>query len=147
MTGTATLHPHATRPYITLDGEPLSGNERDKVTCHIPEANQLSLMAPQDQRAVINVLGNLPVAPAPAYVTYQLNIYVHATINGETKYYKFQTVDVENEYPTLRNKRDWLQINFQTVSSTTVPVHNADGSITFSNGTLSAPSATPYDVL
>ena len=144
MTGWSTLNnTNPVRPYIVMD-EALATGERDRVICNIPTDNQVTLDGTVGQRAVINVLGNLPVAPAPAYVTYQLNIYFKAVLNGETYYYKFQTNDVENEYPTLRNKRDWLQINFQLVNGNAV--RNADGSIVFPNGTLSAPSATPYTV-
>ena len=147
MTGMATLHPHAARPYITMDGTQ-AANTMDRVICHIPIANQYTLDAPQDQRAVINVLGNLPVAPQDSYVSYQLNVYFKAVISTDegdiTKYYKFETNTVENEYPTLRNKRDWLQINFQLVNAAVT--RNADGSIVFPNGTLSAPADAPYTV-
>lgn len=144
MTGWATLVPHPTRPAITMDNT-LPAGTRDRVICHIPTDNQNILQATQGNQAVINVLGNLPVAPAPAYVTYQVNLYFSAVVNGVTKYYKFQTIDKENDYPTLRNRRDWLQINFQLVNGGAT--RNDDGSITFPNGTLSAPADTPYDVI
>jgi hypothetical protein len=144
MTGWSTLdNTDPTYPFIYMD-ETLANGERDHVICDIPEDNQITLEGTVGQRAVINVLGNLPVAPAPQRVTYQLNIYFKAVLNGTTWYYKFQTNDVRNDYPTLRNKRDWLQINFQLVNGNAT--RNDDGSIVFPNGTLSAPSATPYTV-
>ena len=51
-----------------------------------------------------------------------------------------------NGFWTVPYTRDWLQINFQTISSTTAPVVNGDNSITFANGVLSAPADTPYTV-
>lgn len=154
LTGWSTLNAeNPTEPIIVMDNA-LTAGTRDKVICHIPVANQYTLDAPMDQRAVINVLGNLPIAPTynpntevGTRPTYQLNLYFSAVINGQTYYYKFETVDSRARFPHERNYRDWLQVNFQTVSSTVAPVVNADGSITFSNGTLSAPSATPYEVI
>lgn len=150
LTGWSTLDAtDPTEPIIVMDNA-LAANSRDKVICHIPTDNQYYLDAPQDQRAVINVLGNLPIPPSASRITYQMNLYFTAEINGELKYYKFETIDKTARWPTERNLRDWLKVNFQTVSSTTTPVQNPagypEGSIRFSNGVLYAPSATPYDV-
>ena len=142
LTGTATLLQHPTNPRIVMDNT-LAAGELDQITMHVTNPQVLSpyFSDATGGNAVNNVVGNLPLAPTSGNVTYQLDVYFYAVINGVTKYYKFETVPYFDEYPNLRNRRDEVRVNFHIVGDDPAVV-NADGSITFENGTLSAPSNT-----
>ena len=60
---------------------------------------------------------------------------------GTTYYYMFESVTIRHPFATNRSLRDRISLNFNTIGNT-IPTPNADGSITFGNGTLSAPSTT-----
>ena len=139
MTGTATLNKtDANNPYIEMDGgQWMPAGQLDEVTCHV--TNPQNLIPTAGEQQVLNVVGNLPIAPRAYQPTYQMDIYFEVDINGTTYYYMFQTITAQHEFATNRSRRDWLAVNFQTVGNT-LPTPNADGSIDFANGTLSAPS-------
>ena len=139
LTGTATLNTtDPTDPYIVMDGT-VNAGEMDEIICHV--SNPQNMLPTVGEQAVLNILGNLPIAPYVNRPYYQMDIYFEVDINGTTWYYMFETNTVRHNFATNRSMRDWLAVNFQTVGNDT-PVPAADGSITFSNGVLSAPSAT-----
>lgn len=141
MTGTATLNTtDPTDPYIEMDGGPwMPTGQMDQVICHV--TNPQNVLPTVGEQQVLNVVGNLPIAPYVNHPRYQMDIYFEVDINGTTYYYMFETNTVQHNFATNRSLRDWLAVNFQTVGNT-LPTPNTDGSITFGNGTLSAPSAT-----
>ena len=138
MTGSATLNKtNPNNPYIEMDGgQWMPTGQMDQVVCHV--TNPQNLIPTAGEQAVLNILGNLPIAPYVSRPYYQMDIYFQVEINGTTYYYMFET-DSQHNFATARSLRDWLAVNFQTVGNT-LPTPNADGSITFGNGTLSAPS-------
>ena len=139
MTGSATLNKtNPNNPYIEMDGgQWMPTGQLDQVICHV--TNPQSLIPTAGEQAVLNIIGNLPIAPNVWQPTYQMDIYFQVNINGTTYYYMFETQTSQHNFATARSLRDWLAVNFQTVGNT-LPTPNADGSITFGNGTLSAPS-------
>ena len=139
MTGSATLNKtNPNNPYIEMDGgQWMPVGQLDQVICHV--TNPQSLIPTAGEQAVLNIIGNLPIAPNVWQPTYQMDIYFQVNINGTTYYYMFETQTSQHNFATARSLRDWLAVNFQTVGNT-LPTPNADGSITFGNGTLSAPS-------
>ena len=142
MTGTATLNTtDPTDPYIEMDGgEWMPSGELDQVVCHV--TNPQNMIPTAGEQQVLNVIGNLPIAPYVNRPTYQMDIYFEVDINGTTYYYMFETITKRHNFATNRSLRDWLAVNFQTVGNT-LPTPNTDGSITFGNGVLSAPSTSP----
>lgn len=137
LTGTATLNTtNPNNPYIVMDGT-LSAGELDQVICHV--TNPQNMIPTAGEQQVLNVIGNLPIAPNVWQPTYQMDLYLEVVINGTTYYYMFETNTVTHNFATARSMRDWLAVNFQTVGNE-LPAPNADGSITFGNGVLSAPS-------
>lgn len=139
LTGTATLNTDdPTDPYIEMDGTVPAGS-MDEITCHV--TNPQNMIPTAGEQAVLNIIGNLPIAPYVSRPYYQMDIYFEVDINGTTYYYMFATDRVRHNFATNRSMRDWLAVNFQTVGND-LPVTNADGSIDFSNGILSAPSTT-----
>lgn len=139
MTGHATLNKtNPANPYIQMDGGPwMPAGQMDQVICHV--TNPQNMIPTAGEQQVLNVVGNLPIAPGVYQPSYQMDIYFEVDINGTTYYYVFQTITVQHEFATNRSRRDWLAVNFQTVGNT-LPTPNADGSINFANGVLSAPS-------
>ena len=139
LTGTATLNKtDPTDPYIEMDGgQWMPTGQLDQVVCHV--TNPQNLIPTAGEQQVLNVVGNLPIAPYVQRPTYQMDIYFEVDINGTTYYYMFETITKRHTDGTPRSMRDWLAVNFQTVGNT-LPTPNPDGSITFGNGTLSAPS-------
>ncbi len=121
-----------------MDGTVPAGS-MDEITCHV--TNPQNMIPTAGEQAVLNIVGNLPIAPYVSRPYYQMDIYFEVDINGTTYYYMFATDRVRHNFATNRSMRDWLAVNFQTVGND-LPVTNADGSIDFSNGILSAPSTT-----
>ena len=147
LTGTATLNTDdyddpEIGPFIEMDGgQWMPAGQLDEVICHV--TNPQNMIPTAGQQAVLNIVGNLPIAPYVYRPTYQMDIYFEVDINGTTYYYMFETITKRHTDATPRHMRDWLTVNFQTVGS--LPAPQADdpaGSIRFSNGLLSAPSTT-----
>ena len=136
----------------------LYDNEATTIVCHAQGANQGEQGAAQvtattgassTSQEVINVLGIVPIPPMENLdsKSWQMQVYFHVDLipEGETTpvtyYYVFTTNEVQQSDPLMRSKRNWLQVNFQTVG-TGWPQQTADG-INFANGTLLNPSTTP----
>ena len=141
MTGQATLNnTDPTDPYIEMDGgEWMPTGELDQVVCHV--TNPQNMIPTTGEEPVLNVIGNLPIAPYVNRPTYQMDVYFEVDIYGNTYYYMFESVTIRHPFATNRSLRDRISLNFNTTGNT-IPRPNADGSITFGNGTLSAPSTT-----